>query len=256
MKIAFCCPSYRRPLVKTAYYLPYVKIYIDKSDEENYRKQNKDYNLVVCEDGVQGNLPRVRNYILDQEFKNGADAVVIMDDDVSSCQRFIVAENGFGYKRKTIDKDEFKLLCEKYALLTYEWGLGAFSFNNTNQPMSFSHFKPFQTHALSLGPFVCHVRNELRYDENLPLKEDYDMFIQQQNRYRGMLNIRSIYYNADIGVGAGGTATRRTVDREKEQQKLLIKKWGNKIVKPKKENSRKKLYGALCQDINIPIKGV
>lgn len=254
MRISYCVPSYRRPRVKTAEYLPFVKIFIDKSDEEEYRKYNENYNLVVCEDGIQGNLARVRNYILDTQFKAGYDAVCLMDDDISAIYRFEVLENGFGYHSVKIDSEDIDMYMQKYALLTYEWGLGAFSLNNTNMPMSYQHFKPFLTHALNLGCFTCHVRNELRYDENLPLKEDYDMFIQQQNRYRGMLSVRSLYYVADIGVGTGGTAVRRNYEREREQQRLLIKKWGSRIVKPKKDF--KTNYKSLSQDIHIPIKGI
>lgn len=254
MKISVCVPSYRRPRVKTSEYLPFVKIYIDKSDEDEYRKYNPDYNLVVCRDGVQGNLARVRNYILDEVFGDGADAVILMDDDVSGIYRFEVQSNGFGYKSIHVDADEFLMYMEKYIILTKDWGIGAFSLNNTNMPMSYQHFKPFLTHALNLGCFTCHVQNKLRYDENLPLKEDYDMFIQQQNEYRGMLSIRSMYYVADIGVGVGGTAVRRNYEREREQQDLLIKKWGSRIVKRKKDF--KTNYKSLSQDIHIPIQGI
>lgn len=71
MNISICCPSYKRPEVKTLKYLPNCKIYIDETDKKEYVRQNPEANIIVCENGIQGNVARVRNYILDKEFQGG-----------------------------------------------------------------------------------------------------------------------------------------------------------------------------------------
>ena len=81
MKISVCCPSYKRPKVETLDYLPFCRVYVDKSEAEEYRKQNKGADIVECPYGVQGNLCRVRNYIINEELKEN-DVVVIIDDDL------------------------------------------------------------------------------------------------------------------------------------------------------------------------------
>ena len=103
MKIVICCPSYKRPKVETLDYLPYVRVYVDCKEHEDYKKANPDWaDIVSCPEGVQGNLCRVRNYILKTEFDNGADVVLIVDDDL----KFI----GYWQNRQTIIIDHKSLV--------------------------------------------------------------------------------------------------------------------------------------------------
>lgn len=83
MKIRVCVPSYRRPEVLTLRYLPFAAVYVDRSEEDVYRACNPGAEIVACPECIQGNLCRVRNYIMRSEFANGADVVAILDDDYS-----------------------------------------------------------------------------------------------------------------------------------------------------------------------------
>lgn len=71
MQISVCCPSYKRPKVETLEYLPFCKVYVDGKEFDEYKKQNPGATIIKCKDGVQGNVARVRNYILDTEFRGG-----------------------------------------------------------------------------------------------------------------------------------------------------------------------------------------
>lgn len=71
MQISVCCPSYKRPKVETLEYLPFCKVYVDGKEFDEYKKQNPGATIIKCKDGVQGNLCRVRNYIIDEEFRGG-----------------------------------------------------------------------------------------------------------------------------------------------------------------------------------------
>lgn len=121
MNISICCPSYKRPIVKSLKYVPYAKIYIDKSEYEEYKKENPDANIIVCDDGIQGNVARVRNYILNKEFHNGTDVVCIIDDDLQGIYRFDVnKKTKFGYERNLIENlEEF---IYKYSVICSEFG--------------------------------------------------------------------------------------------------------------------------------------
>ena len=55
-------------------------------------------DLHICDDGIQGNVSRVRNYMLDTMFAEGFDAVCLLDDDIKTINRFEV--NGFGYEKR------------------------------------------------------------------------------------------------------------------------------------------------------------
>ena len=233
IKIAYACPSYRRPYCRTARYINKTNIYIDKSDERSYRDMNEGYgNIVVCDDGIQGNLPRVRNYILDTEFNDGADIVVMMDDDLEYIGYFNVDEkNGYGYVKHKVRKTDIDDFVLYGSVLCQEWGFGMWGCNHAQDPMFYNHYTPFSTQSSCVGQFMVFVKNELRFDEELPLKEDYDMCVQQLNKYRGMLMLNFCFVKADFGKLSGGTAVRRNHNAEFEQFKLFKKKWGSGIVR-------------------------
>lgn len=261
MKISINCPSYKRPKVETLEYLPFVKVWVDNKEYEEYKKQNKGFekNIISCPDGIQGNLCRIRNYILDTEFENGYDVVLIIDDDMKGIYYFEEKE-GNAYNNEIVEKDEFLGFVEKYSELCDEFGFKFWGLNCNADSLSYRQYSPFSTCAYVGGPFQCFLKNDLRYDERLPLKEDYDMTLQQCNKYRGCLRLNKFHYACKQSKQAGGCATYRNYEREKEQLILLQKKWGKDIVKfDKTENTnvkkkRKNIdYNPI---IKIPIKGI
>lgn len=83
MKISINAPSYKRPAgVDTLKYIPSCKIWVCSSEATEYRKSYPKAKIVSCKRGIQGNVSRIRNHILDTEFKAGIDAVCIIDDDL------------------------------------------------------------------------------------------------------------------------------------------------------------------------------
>lgn len=260
MKISVCCPSYKRPIVKTLKYLPFCKVYVDGSEYEDYKKENPKANIVQCDDGVQGNVARVRNYILDKEFSNGADAVCIVDDDLSGVYWFDVdKKTNYGYIRKPIDADCFLDFLEQYSEMCFDMGFRLWGVNCNSDAMSYKHYTPFSMSSIILGPFCCHLKNDIRYDEKLPLKEDYDLAIQHLNKYRGILRLNGYHYLCEQSTNKGGCAAMRNRKREQEQLELLQKKWGSDIVREDKSNKGKTKkvkvfdYNPI---IKVPIKGI
>ena len=89
MKISVNCPSYKRPKVETLDYLPYCKVWVAESEYQYYLKANKlfENNIIKVPNEVQGNLCRIRNYILDKELPDN-DCVLIIDDDMRQIYRY------------------------------------------------------------------------------------------------------------------------------------------------------------------------
>lgn len=111
MNIVVCCPSYKRHYVETLEYLDFCKVYVDGSEYQDYIKKNPEYaNIIKCEDGIQGNVSRVKNYILDQEFNAGADVVLLIDDDLKGVYFWE------GKKSKPVTKEMFIPFLEKYSI--------------------------------------------------------------------------------------------------------------------------------------------
>ena len=262
MKISVNVPSYKRPTnIKTLEYLPYVRVWVDGSDYDAYKKANPKAKIVKCADGVQGNLCRVLNYILNEEFKRGMDVVLILDDDISYIERFEVSDiTGYGYERYKLSADEVMVMIEKYSIMAKDLGAKFWGININPDQRCYHHNTPFSTKSYIGGPFRCHLKgSRCRYDERLFFKDDYDMTLQQLNMERVVLRVNAYHYICEQSTNVGGLAAYRNRDREYEQCEMLIKKWGGHIFSYDETNKghtskEKKLDYNLI--MKIPIKGV
>ena len=135
------------------------------------------------------------------------------------------------------------------------WGL-----NLNNDKGSYREYSPFSLKSVLLGPFGGFIKGfDCRYDEKLPLKEDYDLSIQALNKYRKILRVNFVHYVCKQHTNEGGCASYRTINREKKQLLLLQKKWGKSIVKEdttKKKNSNKVKTFDINPVIKVPIGGI
>ena len=262
MKISVNAPSYKRPDdVRTLSYLPYCRIWVDAKEFEAYKENYPDADIISCPDGVQGNLCRVRNYILKSEFERGMDVVLIIDDDFTCLRRFEVdGIDNWGYDTHIVTADELLPIVEKYSIIAEELGAKFWGVNCNCDPMAFRHNTPFSTRSYIGGPFQCFLKgNRCWYDEKLPLKEDYDMTLQQMNMERVVLRVNAYHYLCKQSEQKGGCAAYRNRQREEEQLEALRRKWGGAIVKVDttnkgKTSKEKRLdYNPI---IRIPIKGV
>ena len=112
------------------------------------------------------------------------------------------------------------------------------------------------------SPFSVFLKgNECIYDERLPLKEDYDMTLQQLNKYRYVLRVNKFFYQVRQSEQEGGCAVYRNYDEEEKQLRMLQRKWGIDIVKEDKnlrshniKREKKRIdYNPI---IKVPISGV
>lgn len=257
MNIAICCPSYKRPRVETLDIYPHTRVYIAENEYESYVEANPGgSDIVTMPDEVQGNISRVRNYILDAEFEQGADGVLLIDDDMKGIYRFdpVEAERGvFGYQKNLLSEEHLIEFVNEAFELCAEWGYKFWGVNCLTDSMAYRHYSPFSTTAFIGAPFHAHLRNPIRYDERLPLEEDYDITLQHMNVYRGALRFNAYNYDCKQSKQTGGCANYRNIAREKEQFELLQKKWGSRIVKQDNASIKNFDYNPI---IHIPIKGI
>ena len=259
MNVSINAPSYRRPDgVDTLKYCPDCRIWVCETEADQYRKENPEAKIVPVPNGVQGNLCRIRNWILDREYERGIEAVCLIDDDL----------RGVGYyegnTRKRVKTEYFLLWLHKYSLLADEWGVKLWGINCVQDKQAYREYTPFSSLSYIGGPFSVHLRSDIRYDERLPLKEDYDMTLQHLNRHRQVLRLKKFHYfvkQAGSGSGqTGGCAAYRTRSREREQLELLQKKWGSRIVTVDRQDRNHKSKKQKPDDINpvikVPIRGL
>jgi hypothetical protein len=246
MRIGYFAPSYKRPeKSKTQKLFPFVKIVVKESEADEYIKNGND--VLICPDSAQGNLCRVRNWILDNQLKN-FDAVVLLDDDYNKIIRWDTQ------KQITLNSDQLQEVCEEIAILCNDFGFKFFGLNCVTDKGAYREHTPFATNSYIGGPFQGFLKDcELRYDENLNLKEDYDMTLQNLHKYKGCLRVNFLSYDVKQAKQAGGCAAQRNSKEEQRQFELLQKKWGNKIIQ--KDNSSKRSFD-FNPIMKSPIKGV
>lgn len=232
MKVSICAPSYKRPRVRTLDSYPRVRVYVDEGELDDYLRENPEgSDIVGVPKGVQGNLCRIRNYILEAEYAGGADAVMLLDDDMESIVRYraVPSDHGaFGYSPKKLGMDDLEAFAGSGTELCAEWGYRLWGVNCLLDNRAYRHNCPFSTTAYIGGPFSVHLKNPLRYDESLPLKEDYDMTLQHMNRYRGALRFNAYHYVCKQSEQVGGCASYRNMDEEQRQFEALRSKWGGR----------------------------
>lgn len=260
-QISINCPSYKRPMVETLDYITSCKVWVAEREYKEYLKANpgREKNIISVPNEVQGNVCRIRNYILDHELPNN-DAVLLIDDDLHSVKRF-EPKGLYGYDDILLSEQDLYDMIEKYSIMCEDFGFLHWGIMCNRDALSYRQTTPFSTVSYIGSPFSVFLhKNDLRYDERLPLKEDYDMTLQQCNKYRGCLRVNKYHYDCKQSKQAGGCATYRNYEREIEQLRLLQKKWGDKIVKIDKATNHNAKKESKMIDYNpiihIPIKGV
>lgn len=246
MKVKIFAPSYKRPEKSiTQINYPVVKLVVRESEAEEYRENGNE--IIVCPDSAQGNLCRVRNWILDNLYDD-ADCIVILDDDCKSIGRWQDQDN------KKFNSDELVEFCESSSMLCSELGFKHWGLNCVTDKGAYREYTPFGFLQYIGGPFQAHLKeSKIRYDENLPLKEDYDMTLQHIKKYDGCLRINYAHYDVKQAEQTGGCATYRNLQKEKEQFFDLQRKWGKDIVVRDKASKRSFDFNPI---IKVPIKGV
>jgi len=246
MKVKIFAPSYKRPeksITQKTY--PFVKLVVKESEAEEYRKNGND--IVVCPDSAQGNLCRVRNWILDNLYDD-ADCIVILDDDCKGIGRW---ENQNDIK---FNPKEFLEFCESSSILCKDLGYKFWGTNCISDKGAYREYTPFGFLQYIGGPFQAHLKeSEIRYDEALPLKEDYDITLQHIKKHKGCLRLNYAHYNVKQAEQTGGCATYRNLKKEKEQFFALQRKWGKDIIVRDKVSKRTFDFNPI---LKVPIKGV
>lgn len=238
----FYAPTYKRAKgVFTQSNLPFVKYVVAEFEAEDYLREGHDCWIVP--DSAQGNLCRIRNYILDNA---DTDQIVLVDDDMTGIARWDKQ------KQKRLEPDEVLEFCEMAFNMADDFDIRYWGLNCLPDKGAYREYTPFAFKAYIGGPFQAFNRLDLRYDEALPLKEDYDLSLQVLNKYRRALRFNAYHYIVKQHTNTGGCADYRTLAREKEQMQMLIRKWGSKIVQ---EDKSSKGYD-INPVIKVPIGGV
>jgi hypothetical protein len=247
MNYKIYAPTYKRSkLCNTHNYLKEVIYVVRESEAEDYKDVHD--KLWIVPDSAQGNIARIRNYILDNAKE---DNIIMMDDDIKYFGRWNDSDS-----QRLTEQEVYNMIQEGNQLAedmdVHFWGI-----NVVADKGAYMQYNPFGMKQFIGGPFHAHRKNPLRYDEVIFLKEDYDMTIQILNKFRKNLRLNMYHYVCDQNTLAGGCAESRNVETEMEHNDMLQKKWGSKIVRfdTRNRSDKNKSYD-INPIIKVPIKGV
>lgn len=224
-------PSYKRVKNVTSHKLIEDDKFYYCVHEFEYEEYKRNYkNVISIPDNIKGNIARVRNYIL----KNKKSKYVLMiDDDLKAIN---LLKNK---KNVKLSKIEISQLIENMIIMGEDFNVGLVGINSQDDPKFYKQNSPFSFNLHILGTFSLILDTNILYDENIPLKEDYDYFLQNMQKYKNVLRLNAFNYNCDHLKLKGGCQEYINEKFENENFEYLQKKWGSSIVK---ENHKEGSY--------------
>ena len=190
-----------------------------QAEVEEYKKHHK--KVLGVDDRVKG-ITATRNWILnnvDDEWH------IQVDDDALS---FHAYEDG--KKERFIDKDRIHQILDNQFHLCKGWGFKTWGLALTADYKFYDEFRPFTTQSVIGANIIGIIKNEIRFDERLKVKEDYDYSMQHIAKYGGVLRCSKFGIDVVHLTNEGGCVSYRTKEVEMDAYNVLLKKWGKKIV--------------------------
>lgn len=240
-------PSYKRAdNCITAQMFSRAVICCHEFEVEEYKQHNKN-EIKSIPDELRGKgMAVIRNWILDN-FDD--EEILMLDDDIQNfgyyedCEQFLMSEQ------------EFYAFAKMAFQMTRECGTRLWGVNLQWDKKFYREYSPFSLSSVVLGPCFGVIKDkEIRFDELLGLKEDYDYSLQILNKYRKILRFNKYHYVCGHIKVKGGCASYRTSDKEVEQAKRFQEKWGSRIV----SINRKTQGGnySINPVVRVPISGI
>lgn len=240
-------PSYGRAgRVSTVNVFPEGVVVVPKKQYDAYaalQELPEGWSIEAVADGDDGNIARKRNAIL--RMFAGED-VLMLDDDYE----YIGSWEG-GTDRH-LDHDDIRHLLSEGFRMARELETPLWGINVQVDRRFYREYTPLSITNMVLGPFLgltADRPDDLRFDEDLWLKEDYDFSLRVLHRWHRILRLNRYHYKVDHQSELGGVVEHRNMPEEIRQLNALQRRWGSDVVKVQ-------LHRSLNPIIKVPLKGV
>lgn len=208
-----------------------VKVYVKPQEVEDYEKViPKEMIFEVPEDKI--GLGAIRNFLVDEH--KDEDYFVIMDDDIT----------GLTYRfadkmEEVVDGDHFREVIRSTMQMALDIGTPLFAYGASQNPNHYTqldHFD-FKGNIASIHGIIPELLGSINYDPRLIVMNDYDIALQCKYYKRYVLiDKRYNLTTSDKWFNKGGSSTLRNKDLLEKCSKILLAKYGSKVIKynPKK----------------------
>lgn len=198
------------------------RVYVPESEVAEYALAYKGLVIVGVPDEIKGITP-TRNYILEQETDKH---IVQIDDDVEYFFRF---EGVKTYK--IFDRGRIKLLFENMFVMAEDLGTNLWGLQLATDPKFYREYSPFSFGSIVVANLFGMINDGQRFDERFIVKEDYDYSLQSLYKHRRILKNQKYGVKVKHLFNSGGVVSYRSKETEENAYKLLLKKWGRRIVR-------------------------
>jgi hypothetical protein len=219
----------RAGLTTTNKILPNATFFIPESEYHQYKGLVK--NIICIPKEIRGITP-TRNWIL----KNTNEKwVVMLDDDAKNVgYNFLDKRN----TKKIEVRDEGFWMEEflKFFDLTEQMDYKIWGTRTESSPRGTYPYKPILTRSYVTASLMGIINDgEYYFDENFPVKEDYEICLRHIRDKGGILAIRYLHWENDHWTKDGGCKDYRTINIEKKAIKDLIKLYPSMISSVKRQ---------------------
>jgi hypothetical protein len=247
-------PSYKRAHdLKGKDYFFMAKYCVPQSQIQDYIDVVGEDRVISLPDEQDGDITRKRNWIL----RNIPRPLIMIDDDVSSIGYYELRKGikDGNQKKKILEPNEIEEFFKHTFETTEQFGAKMFGLSQNEDNRIYKEFLPFSLSKIALGPVQGHLKHDLLFDERVGTKDDYDMALQQLNKYKKIFRWNKFHYICEHGDNKGGIVSYRSKEKEIEYCKAIMMKWGTKVIKY--QIPPRKMTDLLnAKKVNVPIKGV
>jgi hypothetical protein len=188
--------------------------YVNNGEADVYRFAGANF---VFESGT--NICQARNLALEHAFENALPCIQI-SDDLRSIKQIYLDEAS---KRKT----EFvtvEYVCKRLVWSLQQTKLIYGGVAVSSNPLNYTG-EDVSTDKLIVNDFICVMPSDYRFDEDLALKEDYDMSILNLLEAGGVLRLNNVLCDFPHRQNKGGANIYRNDNTEGIATQKLLAKW-------------------------------
>lgn len=222
-------------------------VVVPESQAEAYRDGEEwpeGWEVVSIPDEKDGRKSRKQNSCI--ELFPGRD-IVMVDDDYKYVGQW---QRGVDVK---CDFDQLDAMLANGFQMARDVGTPLWGINVQVDRRFYREHAPFAFLSVVLGPFMALVGellpDDLRYDESLWYKEDYDLSLKVLHRFHHTVRLSRYHYMVDHLNAEGGVVGMRNMEAEIAENERLERRWGSRVWKSQ-------LHRSINPIIKVPIKGI
>jgi hypothetical protein len=150
-------------------------------------------------------------------------------------------------------RDSFLRFIQNGFEMAEELGVHLWGINVATDPKFYRIYDPIHYKTIIVATFFGIIITDLRFDESVPLKEDYDFALQHIKRDGKIIRFCKFALRTKHHTNPGGCVDYRTSELERQAADRLIQKWGTRVIKLRKTWKTAEKAGLRHYDIRVKL---